>query len=77
LVGNNLGLLIALFGAVGQTGLAGMPCAIHLALQRQGIAPKMPFFRTVIDYGILGFCGLVMIMGVTFAVNNIIKNDGS
>jgi hypothetical protein len=77
MVGNNLGLLIALFGAIGQTGLAGMPCAIHLALQRKGIAPNTSVFRTVMDYGILAFCGLVMIMGVTFALKNIASQGGS
>jgi hypothetical protein len=33
IVDNDVSLLMGLSGAVGQTGLAGMPCAIHLALQ--------------------------------------------
>ena len=40
LVVNDLGLLMSLFGSVGQTGLALMPCVIHWNLQRQGIAPQ-------------------------------------
>jgi amino acid permease len=60
---NNLSVLISLFGAIGQTGLAGMPCAIHLALQREGVVPKS-FIRTSLDIFILVFCSTVMVSGV-------------
>lgn len=67
---DNLGLLMALFGAVGQTGLAGMPCAIHLGLQHQGIAPKS-MIKTVVDVFILSFCAFIMVAGLAEAVASI------
>jgi hypothetical protein len=59
---NDLGILMSLFGAVGQTGLAGMPCAVHLALQYQGIAPKNSFW-SLVNVMILLFCTAVMLTG--------------
>lgn len=47
-----------------------MPCAIHLALQRQGVAPKNRL-RTVIDFSIVLFCGAVMLTGCTLAIHEI------
>jgi amino acid permease len=63
----DLTLLISLFGAIGQTGLAGMPCAIHLALQRQGIAPPN-ILAKVTSWMILMFCVIVMIAGCVMVV---------
>lgn len=60
---DNLSVLISLVGAIGQTGLAGMPCAIHLALQREGVVPKS-LIRTSLDIFILVFCTTVMVSGV-------------
>ena len=59
---NDLGVLMSLFGAVGQTGLAGMPCAVFLALQYQGIAPKNVLW-SVLNMLILAFCSAVMVTG--------------
>lgn len=57
---DNLSLLIGIFGAVGQTGLAAMPCAIHLALQHEGLVDKS-MWKTCLHCGLLLFCGAVMI----------------
>ena len=57
---DNLSLLIGIFGAIGQTGLAAMPCAIHLALQHQGLVPKSGW-KTCLHSAILVFCAAVMI----------------
>ena len=62
LVVNDLGVLMALFGALGQTGLAGMPCAIFLSLQYHGIAPKNVLL-SVLNILILSFCIIVMVTG--------------
>lgn len=59
---NDLGILMSLFGAVGQTGLAGMPCAVHLALQYQGVAPKNSLW-SLLNVVILLFCTAVMLTG--------------
>jgi amino acid transporter len=59
---NDLGVLMSLFGAVGQTGLAGMPCAVFLALQYQGIAPKNVLW-SLLNMLILAFCIAVMVTG--------------
>lgn len=72
LVVDNLSLLIALFGAVGQTGLALLPCLIHLNLQWQGTVPKHNIF-TLLDVMTIGFSLLVMISGVFFSVQQIIE----
>lgn len=68
----NLSLLISLFGAVGQTGLALLPCLIHLNLQWQGIAPKHNVL-TLVDIFTIGFSLLVMVSGVIFSVHQIIE----
>ena len=67
---HDLGLLMALFGAVGQTGLAMTPCLCHLALQRKGIAPKQRL-KTVMNLITVTFCSLVMLFGLVTAVNRI------
>lgn len=69
---DDLGLLMALFGAVGQTGLAMMPCLCHLSLQRHGIAPKHRF-KTLLDLLIVIFATLVMFFGLVVSVNRIIQ----
>lgn len=54
------------------SGLAAMPCAIHLSLQRQGIVPKSAL-KTLYDYVILVFCACVMVVGCLMAVKEIIQ----
>ncbi|KAL3930140.1 MAG: hypothetical protein SGARI_004569 [Bacillariaceae sp.] len=70
---NNLALLMSLFGAVGQTGLALMPCAIHLKLQQQGVAPRRHFLSAV-DGCTIAFSFIVMVSGVIFSVQEIVAN---
>ena len=67
---NDLGILMALFGAVGQTGLAGMPCAIFLALQYQGIAPKNVLW-SLLNMLVLTFCTVVMITGCFLVITEL------
>ena len=69
---SDLAALISLFGAFGQTGLAAMPCLMHLNLQRNGIAPKN-IMQTVLDIVILSFCSLVMLTGCSFSLQQIWK----
>jgi amino acid permease len=69
---SDLAALISLFGAFGQTGLAAMPCLMHLNLQRHGIAPKNTI-QTVLDVVILSFCSLVMLTGCAFSLQKIWK----
>jgi Transmembrane amino acid transporter protein len=71
IVDNDVSLLMGLFGAVGQTGLAGMPCAIHLALQYQGRAPRHTLM-SMVDVLILLLTLLVMVAGCTVSVRQII-----
>lgn len=71
---NDLSLLISLFGAVGQTGLAAMPCLCHLALQRKGLAPKHRL-KSAFDIATILFSGGVMIAGIIVTVNRIIKKQ--
>jgi amino acid permease len=71
---DDLGLLMALFGAVGQTGLALMPCAIHLQLQRQGIAPKHRM-KTAMDVFTIAFSALVMIFGLVVSVQRMYEKQ--
>lgn len=68
---DNLGLLIMAVGAVGQTGLAGMPCAIHLAMQYQQMAPRKRLYM-LIDVIVLIMCAIVMISGLITSVSEII-----
>jgi Transmembrane amino acid transporter protein len=72
LVVNNLALLMSLFGAVGQTGLALMPCAIHLQLQRHEIVEARKLL-CVVDGFTIAFSILVMITGIVFSVQEIIQ----
>lgn len=68
---NDLGLLVSLFGAVGQTGLAAMPCAVHLVLQyQQRIAPKS-ILLTIADILVLLFCMIVMVAGCYLSIHDI------
>ena len=60
---DDLGVLMSLFGAVGQTTLAAMPCVVHLAMQYQGLAPRC-WWQTVIHLAIVTFCGFVLLAGV-------------
>lgn len=75
LVVNDLGLLVSLFGAVGQTGLAAMPCAVHLALQyQQHIAPKN-ILLTIADILVLVFCTIVMVAGCYLSIHDILNKS--
>eukprot|EP00934_Nitzschia_sp_Nitz4_P007187 Nitzschia sp. Nitz4//scaffold2_size372955//297116//298718//NITZ4_000459-RA/size372955-snap-gene-0.104-mRNA-1//-1//CDS//3329546886//7177//frame0 len=58
----DLSLLMSLFGAVGQTGLAAMPCLCHLAMQQQGLAKKHPI-RMAVDVFTISFAATVMLFG--------------
>ncbi|KAG7371566.1 transmembrane amino acid transporter [Nitzschia inconspicua] len=73
LVVNNLSLLMSLFGAVGQTGLALMPCAIHLQLQRQGaIVTAGGWMSVLMDGFTILFSLMVMVTGIVFSIQEII-----
>mmetsp|Transcript_10067 Transcript_10067/g.11499 ORF Transcript_10067/g.11499 Transcript_10067/m.11499 type:complete len:559 (+) Transcript_10067:76-1752(+) len=67
---NDLGLLIALFGAVGNTGLAAMPCVFHLKLMQDKRAPYHGVLWSI-DVGIIALGVAVAIAGVTFALQEI------
>lgn len=69
---DNLGLLIMAVGAIGQTGLAGMPCAIHLAMQYQGTAPRN-HKQMLLDAGVLLICGIVMVSGLVTSITEMVK----
>jgi Transmembrane amino acid transporter protein len=71
IVNNDLGLLVSLFGAVGQTGLAAMPCAVHLVLQQRHIAPYN-IFLTLVDILVILFCAIVMVAGCYLSLYDII-----
>jgi amino acid permease len=69
---DDLGLLMSLFGALGNTGLAAMPCLIHWKLMQMGIAP-MNFLLMAIDVGTIGMSLGVAVIGVTFSVVEILE----
>ena len=69
---NDLGLLMSLFGALGNTGLAAMPCLIHWKLMQTGIAP-MNFLLLAVDVGTIGMSLGVAVIGVTFSVVEILE----
>lgn len=71
---DNLGLLIMAVGAIGQTGLAGMPCAIHLAMQYQGSAPTNRL-KILVDVIVLLVCGIVMVSGLATSISEIVKQQ--
>lgn len=74
---DDLGVLMSLFGAIGQTGLALLPCACHLSLQRSGEAPRS-VLRSAIDVFIIAFSIAVFITGCVFSFREIIeKNRGN
>eukprot|EP00977_Amphora_coffeiformis_P024846 scaffold17330_cov161-Amphora_coffeaeformis.AAC.2 len=70
---DDLSALVSLFGAVGQTGLAAMPCACHLALQRQGRAP-LHTGKTIANISTIVFCALVMVAGLIGSIVDISKH---
>jgi amino acid permease len=74
LIVDDLGILVSLFGAIGQTGLAGMPCAVHLVLQRHNMAPKNVFL-SLADILILIFCAFVMVSGCYLSIRDIINKS--
>jgi amino acid permease len=67
---DDLGLLMSLFGAVGQTGLALLPCVIHRTLQAQGVAPKHRL-KSILDVITISFSVVVMISGLAFSIQRI------
>lgn len=69
---DDLGLLMSLFGALGNTGLAAMPCLIHWKLVEQGIAP-MNFLLLAVDVATIGMSLGVAIIGVAFSVKEILE----
>jgi len=69
---NDLGLLMSLFGALGNTGLAAMPCFIHWRLMQRGIAP-LNFLLMAVDAGTIAISLGVAAIGVAFSVGEILK----
>ena len=69
---NDLGLLMSLFGALGNTGLAAMPCIIHWRLMQKGIAP-LNFLLMAIDVSTIAVCMGVAVIGVAFSVREIME----
>jgi len=69
---NDLGLLMSLFGALGNTGLAAMPCLIHWRLMQKGIAP-MDFLLMAVDVSTIGMSLGVAVVGVAFSVREILE----
>lgn len=67
----NVGLLVSLVGAVGQTGLVMLPSIIHLQLQRLGLL-STGRLSNLIDVVVLIFCLVVMVFGTVSAVSDII-----
>jgi hypothetical protein len=67
---DNVALLVALFGAVGQTALVLMPCAVHIRLKRMGIAKKS-LVGDAFDFAIILFCIAVMVSGTASAIEMI------
>ena len=70
---NDLGLLMALFGSLGNTGLAAMPCIIHWRLVQQGIAP-LNFLLLAIDIATIVVSLGVAVIGVAFSVKEILED---
>ena len=69
-VRDDVALLVALFGAVGQTVLVMVPCAIHIQLGRMGIMPSSSA-STATDLALIAFCACVMVSGTAAAVEKI------
>jgi len=70
---NDLGLLMSLFGALGNTGLAAMPCFIHWRLMQQGIAPRN-FLLLAVDAATISVSLGVAVIGVAFSVKEILED---
>ena len=69
---NDLGLLMSLFGALGNTGLAAIPCFIHWRLMQQGIAP-LNFLLLAVDTATIALSLGLAIIGVAFSVKEILE----
>jgi len=67
---NDLGLLMSLFGAVGNTGLAAMPCILHLQLMKDEKAPYN-LLLFVIDVCTVTLAVAVAVTGVVFSLQQI------
>ena len=69
---HDVGLLVSLFGAVGQTGLVIVPCAVHLKLQAMGVAPPSRLWASA-DVLVIIICGFVMVYGTFSAVRDVVQ----
>ena len=58
--------------AVGQTGLAMMPCLCHLSLQKHGIAPKNRL-KSFLSTMTVCFATSVMIFGLVVSIDRIFQ----
>jgi len=73
LAADNVTLLTALFGSVGQTGLGMLAPLCHLALVRSG-ALAGSAARTVLDVAIVAFCAVIMVSGTYLALMDILAH---
>lgn len=69
----SVGLLVSLFGSVGQTGLAAAPPLCRLALIWQGGTELVAGPRVALDVLIVCFCMAVMGVGSVLAVQDIVR----
>lgn len=69
---NDLGLLMSFFGALGNTGLAAMPCLIHWKLMQEKIAPQNFLLMAVDAFTIIVSLG-VAVIGVSFSLREIVR----
>ena len=70
---NDLGLLMSLFGALGNTGLAAMPCVIHWKLIQKEIAPRNLGLMAM-DVCTVLMSASVAVAGVVFSVQEILSS---
>jgi len=70
----DLGLLVALVGAVGSTGLVMVPCAVHLQMQRLGIVERN-WCQSGALIVILVFCSVVLVLGTASAFIDIVRAE--
>ena len=54
---NDLGVLMALFGAVGQTGLAGMPCTVFVRCNTRG---TQEYVVELVEFANMAFCSVLL-----------------
>jgi len=71
---HDLGLLVGLFGALGNTGLAAMPCVVHQALVRRGIAPYRRILL-VLDACTILVSVSVAVTGVAVSIRELLREQ--